>query len=334
MKMNKTIYDMKMQAMPDAETISGLMESLPQKAPKNRARFTGTVIAAAAALSVLTVGAGAATNWTFGILPDPSSVFADEKISEYNAVTEAVFSNTVTDYGFELIGAATDGHLLNVIVDIYPPEGQTFNEDNIPSFTSIDGLTFQMSIESESAYGTGATYKFTDVTPEKIRAELKYDCTIPMDGKQIKIYAGRNLTNEEGNVVDFEALWEAELTTIESGSRLTYENIDNTKLTFPVKPEYGADQESFIIPEKIDVSFMSFTVYGKFSLFSPSIYLKCADNYAKLADGSTVALKPSGGSYMDMGGYGEGSYAFEFAEYVDPENVVSIVLDGHEIILE
>lgn len=47
---------MKMQAMPDAETISGLMENLPQKAPKNRARLTGAIIAAA---TIFTVGAGA-----------------------------------------------------------------------------------------------------------------------------------------------------------------------------------------------------------------------------------------------------------------------------------
>ena len=331
--MDKIFEEMKAQAVPAESTVNALIDNLPEESKsKRRIHFSRSLIAAAAALSVLTVSAGAATNWTFGILPDPSSVFADEKVSEYNAVTEATYSNTVTDYGFELIGAVTDGHLLNVIVDIYPPEGQTFSEDNIPSLNA-NGLTFQMSVESESAYGMGSTYKYTDVTPEKLRAELKFDCTIPMDGKQIKIYAGRNLTNEDGNIVDFETLWEAELTTVESKSKMTCENIDSTKLTFPAVPEYGADQESFIIPEKIDVSFMSLTVYCKFSLYNPGVYLMHIDNYAKLADGSTVALKPSGGMGMDKGGYSEGTQAFAFAESVDPENVVSVVIDGHEIVL-
>ena len=61
--MNKTISDMKMQAMPDEKTINGLMERLPKKAPKSRTRFTGTVIAAAAAVAVLGVSAAAIVNY-------------------------------------------------------------------------------------------------------------------------------------------------------------------------------------------------------------------------------------------------------------------------------
>lgn len=332
--MDKIFEEMKAQAVPAESTVNALIDSLPEESKsKRRIHFPRSLIAAAAALSVLTVSAGAATNWTFGILPDPSSVFADEKVSEYNAVTEAVYSNTVTDYGFELIGAVTDGHLLNVIVDIYPPEGHTFSEDNIPPLNST-GLTFQMSVESETAYGMGSTYKYTDVTPKKLRAELIFDCSIPMDGKQIKLYAGKDIYNEDGNTVDFETIWEAELTTVESKSKMTYENIDKTQINFSTLPEFAIDQESYIIPEKIDVSFMSLTIHGKFSIFSPGIYLNHRENYARLADGSTVALTLSDGTGMDMGDHMEGTQAFAFAESVDPENVVSIVIDGHEIVLE
>ena len=61
--MNKTIYDMKMQAVPDEKAISGLMEKLPEQAPKRRTRFTGTVIAAAAAVTVLGASAAAVANY-------------------------------------------------------------------------------------------------------------------------------------------------------------------------------------------------------------------------------------------------------------------------------
>lgn len=54
---------MKMQAVPEEKVISGLMERLPEPAPKRRTRFTGTVIAAAAAVAVFGVSAAAVINY-------------------------------------------------------------------------------------------------------------------------------------------------------------------------------------------------------------------------------------------------------------------------------
>ena len=59
--MDKIFEEMKAQAVPDESTVNTLIESLPEEnRSKRRIHFSRGLIAAAAALSVLTVTAGAA----------------------------------------------------------------------------------------------------------------------------------------------------------------------------------------------------------------------------------------------------------------------------------
>lgn len=323
---------MKAQALPDENTVSRLMEKLPAGAPKRRPKYIVVVIAAAAALGALTITAGAVTGWTFNFLGNPSTVFDSATIEEYNAVTEASYSNSFSDYGFELTGAATDGNLLRLIVDIFPPEGQTFTEENIP--VMYKDIFFSLEISDiDGACGIGGGYYIIEQTPEKLRLGLRYDCTLPMDGRDLTLKADKNLWDEEGRLIETKNLWISNITTVESKAKIVYENIDRTKLVFPAMPDSGIDYESYITPIKAEVGFMSVTLYGFVSQNSPMPYLQRNKPYITLSDGSAAELLAVGGGSIDDGtGISEGDMTFEMRDAVEPSDIVSITLNGHEII--
>lgn len=91
---------MKMQAVPDEKVISGLMEKLPERAPKRRTRFSGAVIAAAAAVAV---GVGAVS-----VTAEPPVFDANSQENIYHSeALERMFDTT--DFGGEIEEASITG---------------------------------------------------------------------------------------------------------------------------------------------------------------------------------------------------------------------------------
>jgi|GEM_PF-3025169 len=329
--MNKIFKEMRTQAAPDESTVSGLIEKLPAGTPRRRPKYIGGVIAAAAALCALTIGAGAVSDWTFSFLGDFSSIFG-EKAAEYNTVTEASYSNSFSEYGFELIGAATDGHIMSVIVDVLPPEGQKFTEDNYPVINW--DLSFDLQLENpSSSYGVGGHHQVIEQSPEKVRLDLRYNCSLPMDGSNIFIEAKKMSRDEEGNLTEHDPIWKANLSTIGSEDNISYD-INPGILKFPKLTEYAADTESYIVPNRAVVGFLSVTLYGDTSQDSPAIYLQHNKPSVRLKDGSLREVSWSGGGGSVTADRVRGDIIFEFDEAIDPDSVVSLILGNYEIVFQ
>ena len=308
---------MKAQTVPDENTVNTLIESLPDKQPKKGIKLPRVAIAIAAAVSMLTVTAGAASNWTFSFLGDFSSIFGGNT-AEYNIVESASYSNSESDLSFELVGVAVDSNLFRAMVDIYPPEGTEFTEDNKLQINS--DISFGMDlVDYYDSYGSGYKSYILSDTPQKIRVMVIYNCSPGFENKNISFTAEKMLRDEEGNFKGFEDIWYTRIRTGRSAKKQTYSLHDMT---------VRFDENNYFEATKAEVSGMTATVFCK--MYGKEYYRFNKDVYITLTDGSTLkAVCESAGSFGT-----DGKFVYLFDDIVKPTDVVSITTDGHEIILK
>ena len=316
--MNKIFEEMKAQTVPDENTVNTLIESLPDKQPKKGIKFPHVAIAIAAAVSMLTVTAGAASNWTFSFLSDFSSIFGGNT-AEYNIVETASYSNSESDMSFELVGVAVDSNLLRALVDIYPPEGTEFTEDDKLEINS--DISFSMDlIDYHGSYGSGGNFYILSETPQKMRVMLTYHCTPGFEYKNISFTAQKMLWDEDGSFKGFEDIWYTRIKTGRSAKKQTYSLHDMT---------VRFDENNYIETTKAEVSGMTATIFCK--MYGNEYYRFNKDVYVTLTDGSTLKAVCEGAGGLGMDGYVDGKLIFLFDDVVKPTDVVSITTDGHEI---
>ncbi len=309
---------MKAQTVPDENTVNTLIESLPDKQPKKGIKFPRVAIAIAAAVSMLTVTAGAASNWTFSFLSDFSSIFGGNT-AEYNIVESASYSNSESDMSFELVGVAVDNNFFRALVDIYPPEGTEFTEDNKLEINS--DISFDMDlIDYHGSYGSGGNFYILSETPQKMRAMLTYHCTPGFEYKNISFTAKKMLWDEDGSFKGFEDIWYTRIKTGRSAKKQTYSLHDMT---------VRFDENNYIETTKAEVSGMTATIFCK--MYGNEYYRFNKDVYVTLTDGSTLKAVCEGAGGLGMDGYVDGKLIFLFDDVVKPTDVVSITTDGHEI---
>ena len=316
--MNKIFEEMKAQTVPDENTVNTLIESLPDKQPKKGIKFPRVAIAIAAAVSMLTVTAGAASNWTFSFLSDFSSIFGGNT-AEYNIVETASYSNSESDMSFELVGVAVDSNLLRAMVDIYPSEGTEFTEDNKLEINS--DISFAMDlIDYHGSYGSGGNFYILSETPQKMRVMLTYHCTPGFEYKNISFTAQKMLWDEDGSFKGLEDIWYTRIKTGRSAKKQIYSLHDMT---------VRFDENNYIETTKAEVSGMTATIFCK--MYGNEYYRFNKDVYVTLTDGSTLKAVCEGAGGLGMDGYVDGKLIFLFDDVVKPTDVASITTDGHEI---
>ena len=316
--MNKIFEEMKAQTVPDENTVNTLIEGLPDKQPKKGIKFPRVAIAIAAAVSMLTMTAGAASNWTFSFLSDFSSIFGGNT-AEYNIVESASYSNSESDMSFELVGVAVDSNLFRAMVDIYPPEGTEFTEDNKLKINT--DIHFAMDlIDYHESYGSGGNFYILSDTPQKMRVMLTYDCSPGFENKNISFTAEKMLRDEEGNFLGFEDIWYTHIKTGRSAKKQTC-SLNDTIVKY--------DENNYIEATKAEISGMTATVFCK--MYGNEFHRFNTDVYVTLTDGSTLKAlcASSGGNVKD--GYVDGTLVFLLDDVVKPTDVASITTDGHEI---
>ena len=321
--MNKIFEEMKAQTVPDENTVNTLIESLPDKQPKKGIKFPHVAIAIAAAVSMQTVTAGAASNWTFSFLSDFSSIFGGNT-AEYNIVESASYSNSESDMSFELVGVAVDSNLFRAMVDIYPPEETEFTEDNKPKINS--DISFGICLKDyHDSYWTGGNFYILSDTPQKMRVMLTYDCSTSFENKNIE-FTARKMTgfevceSEDSELKERSYIWYTNIKTGSSTKKQTY-SLDDMIVRY--------NETTFIEATSAEISGMTATINCK--MFGDDYHLLNQNVYVTLTDGSTIGAicAGTGGSYIE--GTVVGNIIFLFDEVVKPTDVVSITTDGHEI---
>ncbi|MBP3855458.1 MAG: hypothetical protein IK990_07610 [Ruminiclostridium sp.] len=317
--MNKIFEDMKKQAVPDEQTVSLLLERLPEKRRKRCARPLIAALAVTAAAFSMTAAVGAATNWTFTFLDDPAAGF-DDNTAAHSIVNSAAYSNSVSQFGFELVGAAADNGILRAIIDIFPPDGTEFDDTNTPVLYR-DIAFFVRVTDPGSPHGLGGSDCIIFSSPQKIRVMSQSDSTLSLENRDIEISANVPVYDENGRITEHRKIWVANITTGSSGEKLSYSRL--------VLPE-GKLRTSggYVIPFRAEVGCMTIKLFG---LFSEQV-MQNEDVFAKMADGSLMQMKWSGAGGYLHDGYTDGSMTFTFPDIVQPCDVRSVVINGSEII--
>lgn len=295
------------------------------------------VIASAvtAAFAALTVSTGAASNWTFSFLNDLSSVFGG-KTDEYNIVESALYSNSVSDFRFELVGVAADSNLFRAMVDIFPPYGTEFTEENKPRMNDNIHFDFEL-IDSRVGYGSGGRFDVLSDTPQKVRVLWTYDCSAGIENKEIGFYADKMIRIENQNVVETERIWCTNIKTGSMPQKMIYD-LDEQKILFDILPYNSYVERAEMTVTGAEVGSMSVKLTG---LITGDLLWNDCTFSAKKTDGTTVGLIFTGGHASGHGEYSgapmfdwDGSITLLFDEVVDPADIASVMVNDTEFIFK
>lgn len=343
--MNKIFEDMKTQAIPDESAVNALMESLPEKPRKRGIRFSHVAIAAAAALSLLTITAGAASDWTFSFLGDFSSAFG-EKTEEYNIVESASYSNSASDMTFELVGVSADVNIFRVMLDIFPPEGTEFTEENKPIMN--DNITFDFYLlNAHKGYGAGGRFDVLSDTPQKMRVMWTYSCSAGIEDREIEFVAkkmtrtkdenavdtDRNciITDNEGSVIKTEDIWYTRIKTGSAPQEMKYE-LGGQAIDLDRLPD--SDERCRMFVTSAEVGSMSVKLNG---LIRGDLRWRDSTFTAVKTDGTPVGLIFSGGSTIGgepSSGLKDGDIILLFDDIVNPADIASVTINGTELLFK
>lgn len=311
---------------------TGNMEKKKFKIRKLAVIAASIAIIAAAAL---TVSVGAASNWTFRFLSDFSSAF-DNRLGEYNIVESASYSNSVSDMRFELVGVAADSNVFSAMVDIFPPYGTEFTEENKPKMNDNIHFDFDL-IGAHVSYGSGGRFDVLSDTPQKVRVLLTFNCSAGIENKEIGFYADKMIRSKNGKTFETERIWCTNIKTGSMPQKMIYD-LDEQKILFDILPYDSYVERAEMTVTGAEVGSMSVKLTG---LITGDLLWNDCTFSAKKTDGATVGLIFSGGHASGHGKYPgapmidwDGSITLLFDEVVDPADIVSVTVNDTEFIFK
>lgn len=315
-----------------SEKIIAMEKTQPTKNTK-RLRPAAAVIAGFAAISCLTLTAGAVNGWDYGKIF--SDIFGEksENIIE-NIVPEAkVLKDTIDTMDFEVVAAAADNHGVLVIIDVYSENGYKLVEfiDNEEYIHPISDLF--ISINSNGIHGSGTGVSLLEWSEEKVRLSMRMNTNNAIKGEKITLSAWViNKKDENGNYLfekGYDHEWSAEFTADYSGEEICYEK--DIELT--LKDRDGNALHSRV--KNIEVSSISVCLEGE----NLENYYETSQNmeetYVLLNSGEKVRITDTFGSgYSSDSPKGSTMLSLAFEEPVKPEKVCAIVVNGETIELK
>ena len=164
--MNRLFEDMKMQAVPDAETVAGLIEMLPERRKRVRKRYAGIVIAASAAV-LCSISAAAVINYYHR--ESVERYFADD--SQDTDIPAKAASAENDRFRITLDRTFCDGENVTMIFTVEPLDGEPFYKlfespdasYEMPKYSVNPELSPDGSFELNAGlHGSGCHASYTD----------------------------------------------------------------------------------------------------------------------------------------------------------------------------
>jgi len=333
-KLNELYEQITPKASPKelSEKIIAMENAKPSKMAKSL-RPAAAAIAGFAAVSCLTLTAGAANGWDYGKIFSDIFGQKSQNIAE-NIVPEAtVLKDTIDTMNFEIVAAAADNHGVLVIVDVYSENGYKLVEfiDNEEYIHPISDLF--ININSDGMLGSGTGVSPLEWSEEKVRLSMRMNTDNAIKGEKITLSAWvTNQKDENDNYLfgrDYDHEWSAEFTADYSSEEICYKK--NIELI--LKDRYDNALHSKV--KGIEVSPISAYLKGE----NLENYFETSQNmeetYVLLESGEKVRITNTFGSgYISGSSEGSTMLSLGFEEPVKPEEVCAILINGETIELK
>lgn len=315
------------------EIIRNVTERAEKMEKKKRISIKKPVIAvcaAVAAVAVGTISVGAATDWDyFGVF---GQIFgkSGENIKD-NVVPEAtVLCDTIDTMDFEIVAAAADKHSVMIIIDVYPENGFKLVEETEHGtiihpiwdlFITIDSE----NIDSENI--SGLVVNPLEVSEEKVRLNVRMNTLTEIKNEKVTVKAAQKFEPVYENGFTTESYggdynWSAEFMVSYTGEEIRYEKELTVPCTVGSATVTGIEISpisAYVEGERLD------NLFGEYGSYD--------ENYVLFDNGERVIIceiATSGYEYP----IGKTYLALTFAEPINPEEAVSVVIGGTVIELK
>ena len=298
-----------------------------------RFRPATAAIAGFAAVSCLTLTAGAANDWDYGKIF--SDIFGEksENIAENIVPKATVLKDTIDTMDFEIVAAAADSHGVLVILDVYSENGYKLVEfiDNEEYIHPLSDL--YICINSNGKYGSGTGVSLLERGEDKVRLSMRMNTNNIVKGEKINLSAWvMNTKDENGNYLfggDHDHEWSAEFTADYSGEEICYEK----DVELIQKNRDGEALYSRI--KNIEVSPISVCLTGEHMENYYETAQDMEETYVLLDSGEKVRITDTFGSGYSLGEpKGAAMLSLCFEEPVVAEEVCAVVVSGKTIELK
>lgn len=293
-----------------------------------RLRPVAAAAAGLAAVSCLTLTAGAVNGWDYGKIFSDIFGQKSENIIE-NIVPEAkVLKDTIDTMNFEVVAAAADNHGVLVIVDVYSENGYKLIEfiDNEENVHPISDLF--ISINSNGIHGSGTGVSLLERSEEKVRLSMRMNTNNAIKGEKVTLSVWViNQKDENGNYLfgrDYDHEWAAEFTADYSGEEIRYEK--DMEL---VGTDYNGNTALYSRVKGVEISSISACLEGEnFENYYAAPW-DMEETYILLESGEKVRITDTFTSgYISGSPEGSTMLSLGFEEPVKPEEVCAVVVSG------
>ncbi len=278
------------------------------------------IAAAVLTVAAATISVGAATDWDyFGVF---GQIFGKrgENIKD-NVVPEAtVIQDTIDTMDFEIVAAAADKHSVMTIIDVYPENDFRLIEETEHGTIVHPVHSLHIYYDSESMDSSGVGVHILEQSEEKVRLGVRMTTDSIIKDEKLTIYAVLENKKDENGEYAFDTdsyyAWSAEFTVSYTGEEIRYEK------EMTLSCDVGSAKVT-----GIEVSPISACIKGENldKLFEE--YHDYEDNYLVLDSGEKVMFPHcSSSSYISDDPKGSTRLTLGFAEPINPEEAVSIVI--------